>query len=287
MDDVGLRALPAVLQADGELPRPPRRRRRTAGTTVRSCSSAGRRPTRCSARSSRPRQQAGYPLHRRRQRLPAGGLRAVRPQHPPRPPALGRPRLPAPGDAPAEPRRRARGRSSTRVLLRGQARGRRRVPRAGRRRRAGQRRRGRSSAAARSTRPQLLQLSGVGDAADLRGARHRRGRTTCPGVGENLQDHLEVYIQYACKQPVSIAAGPEVALPAVDRRRLAVPAPRPRRHQPLRGRRLRPQQRRRRLPEPDVPLPADRGPLRRLVAGRAATATRCTSGRCTPTPAAR
>jgi choline dehydrogenase len=26
-----------------------------------------------------------------------------------------------------------------------------------------------------------------------------------PGVGENLQDHLEVYIQYASKQPVSVA----------------------------------------------------------------------------------
>ena len=26
-----------------------------------------------------------------------------------------------------------------------------------------------------------------------------------PGVGEHLQDHLEVYIQYACKQPVSMA----------------------------------------------------------------------------------
>ena len=26
-----------------------------------------------------------------------------------------------------------------------------------------------------------------------------------PGVGEHLQDHLEVYIQYACKQPVSVA----------------------------------------------------------------------------------
>ena len=28
-----------------------------------------------------------------------------------------------------------------------------------------------------------------------------------PGVGENLQDHLEVYIQYSSKQPVSIAPG--------------------------------------------------------------------------------
>ena len=26
-----------------------------------------------------------------------------------------------------------------------------------------------------------------------------------PAVGENLQDHLEVYVQYACKQPVSVA----------------------------------------------------------------------------------
>ncbi|MCL8061425.1 choline dehydrogenase, partial [Pseudomonas aeruginosa] len=25
-----------------------------------------------------------------------------------------------------------------------------------------------------------------------------------PGVGANLQDHLELYLQYACKQPVSI-----------------------------------------------------------------------------------
>ena len=25
-----------------------------------------------------------------------------------------------------------------------------------------------------------------------------------PGVGENLQDHLEMYLQYKCKQPVSL-----------------------------------------------------------------------------------
>jgi len=51
--------------------------------------------------------------------------------------------------------------------------------------------------------PQVLQLSGVGPrdvieplgipmVADL------------PGVGANLQDHLEVYVQYSCKQPVSM-----------------------------------------------------------------------------------
>jgi choline dehydrogenase len=51
--------------------------------------------------------------------------------------------------------------------------------------------------------PQLLQLSGVGNARDL-GALGVRVVHDLPGVGENLQDHLEVYIQHACTQPVSI-----------------------------------------------------------------------------------
>jgi choline dehydrogenase len=54
--------------------------------------------------------------------------------------------------------------------------------------------------------PQLLQLSGVGNEQLLRGLGIGVVQHT-PGVGENLQDHLEVYIQYACKQPVSIAPG--------------------------------------------------------------------------------
>ncbi|MGH3382533.1 MAG: choline dehydrogenase [Actinoallomurus sp.] len=51
--------------------------------------------------------------------------------------------------------------------------------------------------------PQLLQLSGVGNASEL----SELGIDVVadlPGVGENLQDHLEVYVQYACKQPVSM-----------------------------------------------------------------------------------
>jgi choline dehydrogenase len=50
--------------------------------------------------------------------------------------------------------------------------------------------------------PQLLQLSGVGPAALLESV---GVETVCdlPGVGENLQDHLEVYVQHACTQPVS------------------------------------------------------------------------------------
>ena len=52
--------------------------------------------------------------------------------------------------------------------------------------------------------PQLLQLSGVGAADELRA--HGIGVVAdLPGVGENLQDHLEVYVQHACTQPVSMA----------------------------------------------------------------------------------
>ncbi len=52
--------------------------------------------------------------------------------------------------------------------------------------------------------PQLLELSGVGNADALR-ALGIDVVHDLPGVGENLQDHLEVYIQYASKQPVSVA----------------------------------------------------------------------------------
>jgi choline dehydrogenase len=52
--------------------------------------------------------------------------------------------------------------------------------------------------------PQLLQLSGVGN-ADALGALGIHVVADLPGVGENLQDHLEVYVQYASKLPVSVA----------------------------------------------------------------------------------
>jgi choline dehydrogenase len=51
--------------------------------------------------------------------------------------------------------------------------------------------------------PQLLQLSGVGNAKELE-AVGVKPIHDLPGVGEHLQDHLEVYIQYACKKPVSV-----------------------------------------------------------------------------------
>ena len=52
--------------------------------------------------------------------------------------------------------------------------------------------------------PQLLQLSGVGNASEL-AALGIPVVADLPGVGENLQDHLEVYVQYGSKLPVSVA----------------------------------------------------------------------------------
>ena len=51
--------------------------------------------------------------------------------------------------------------------------------------------------------PQILQLSGIGNAKELKNMGIEVVQDL-PGVGENLQDHLEVYVQYACKEPVSM-----------------------------------------------------------------------------------
>ncbi len=51
--------------------------------------------------------------------------------------------------------------------------------------------------------PTLLQHSGIGPSAVLKAAgialQHE-----LPGVGENLQDHLEIYFQFHCKQPITL-----------------------------------------------------------------------------------
>ncbi|MBX9755727.1 MAG: choline dehydrogenase [Pseudomonadaceae bacterium] len=51
--------------------------------------------------------------------------------------------------------------------------------------------------------PQILQRSGVGP-ADLLRDLDIAVVHDLPGVGENLQDHLEMYLQYQCTQPVSL-----------------------------------------------------------------------------------
>ena len=51
--------------------------------------------------------------------------------------------------------------------------------------------------------PQILLLSGVGDADALKS----QGITPVahvPGVGANLQDHIETYVQYGCTQPITL-----------------------------------------------------------------------------------
>jgi choline dehydrogenase-like flavoprotein len=51
--------------------------------------------------------------------------------------------------------------------------------------------------------PQLLQLSGIGPKQVLSNAGVELVHEL-PGVGENLQDHLEVYFQYHCKKPITL-----------------------------------------------------------------------------------
>ncbi|KAL4233993.1 hypothetical protein ACF0H5_005648 [Mactra antiquata] len=51
--------------------------------------------------------------------------------------------------------------------------------------------------------PQLLMLSGIGNGDDL----SKLGIPVVadlPGVGENLQDHLEMYVQYKCLKPITL-----------------------------------------------------------------------------------
>ncbi|WP_120495949.1 choline dehydrogenase [Kiloniella sp. EL199] len=51
--------------------------------------------------------------------------------------------------------------------------------------------------------PQLLQVSGIGPSAVLKKAGVEVVHDL-PGVGENLQDHLEVYFQFRCKEPITL-----------------------------------------------------------------------------------
>ncbi len=51
--------------------------------------------------------------------------------------------------------------------------------------------------------PQLLMVSGIGSATHLQ--QHNIPIIKdLPGVGQNLMDHLEFYMQYACRQPITL-----------------------------------------------------------------------------------
>ena len=56
--------------------------------------------------------------------------------------------------------------------------------------------------------PQLLQISGVGNAEHLKSV-GVEPIVNLPGVGDNLQDHLEVYVQQECLKPVTLYSSPE------------------------------------------------------------------------------
>ncbi|WP_432453976.1 MULTISPECIES: choline dehydrogenase [unclassified Agarivorans] len=51
--------------------------------------------------------------------------------------------------------------------------------------------------------PHILQLSGIGEASTLAKAGIEQIHQL-PGVGENLQDHLEFYFQFKCLKPISL-----------------------------------------------------------------------------------
>jgi len=51
--------------------------------------------------------------------------------------------------------------------------------------------------------PHILQLSGIGN-SDTLSAGGIETQHELPGVGENLQDHLEFYFQYQCKKPLTL-----------------------------------------------------------------------------------
>ena len=240
--------------------------------------------TRCSRRSSR-RPPGRLPAHGRRERVPPGGLRAVRPQRAPRPPPQRGPCLSAPGDG----RRKNltvdhAGQRHTRSCS--TATGGRRLPFGvefvGRQ---GDGQRGPIGAevilcGGAFNSPQLLQVSGVGD-PHLRTLGIVPMVHDLPGVGEHMQDHLEVYVQYSCTQPVSMQPNlqlwrrPFIGLQWLFRKGS-------RSDEPLRRWRIRPQ-RTTRWPIPTSCSTFCRSrfatTVRRPLAG---TGTRSTSGRCIP-----
>jgi choline dehydrogenase-like flavoprotein len=60
--------------------------------------------------------------------------------------------------------------------------------------------------------PQLLMLSGIGPEPELR----RHGipvHLALPGVGANLQDHLDLLVVHRCRQPVSLGLSPGTLFP--------------------------------------------------------------------------
>ena len=113
--------------------------------------------------------------------------------------------------------------------------------------------------------PKLLKLSGVGPVAELR--EHGIALVhDLPGVGENLQDHLEFYFQVACTQPVTLYSSMGLfARAMIGARWLLFKDGLGATNHFETGGFIR-SRAGRALPRHPVPLPAARGDLRRLLA---------------------
>ena len=245
--------------------RPPTPTTRSAGTAARSRSNAGRPTNPLFQAFFDATVQAGYPRTERRQRIPPGGLRRLRPQRAAGPALVGGARLPASGAEPPQPRAASRARYVDPGHLRRHARHRRRVRAPAARTEVANAGTVMLCGGAINT-PQLLQLSGVGNAAELRRSASTSA-PTCPASGENMQDHLEVYIQYACTQPVSMQKylKHRYMLPSAPNGCSCARGPGATNH--FEGGGFARSNDDGRLPEPDVPLPAHRRALRRFGAG--------------------
>ena len=93
-----------------------------------------------------------------------------------------------------------------------------------------------------------------------------------PGVGEHMQDHLEVYIQHSVHAAGLDGADAREVAPAVDRHAVARAARARARPTTSKAGGFARSNDERVVPQRDVPLPADRDPLRRLDAARRARA---------------
>ena len=96
--------------------------------------------------------------------------------------------------------------------------------------------------------PKLLMLSGIGPAAHL--AEHGIAlRADRAGVGQNLQDHLELYLQYAASQPITLFKYWNLLGKAWVGAQWLLARKGPRRIEPVRGLRLHPLARGRDYPD--------------------------------------
>ena len=134
--------------------------------------------------------------------------------------------------------------------------------------------------------PKLLMLSGIGPAEHL--AEHGiEVVADRPGVGQNLQDHMELYIQQESTEADHALFEAQPVLEGADRRRMAVLQDRARRHQPFRGGRLRAL----RSPASTIPtssITSSRSPSAMTARRRRSRmASRRMSGRCARSRAAR